>query len=286
MSTHVNDYGGNFLDIRRNKKYNNCDRRRLSMIEMASLTKKYGKLEALKGIDLKVGEGKLMAFLGPNGAGKTTAIRIMSGIIKPDSGDARICGHSILTDPDKAKWNFGYIPDNPMLFEYLCGIDYLNLVMDIFRIPKAERAGRVEKYLDAFDMREAVIQQIAGYSLGMKKKISMIAAFCHEPRVLFLDEPTSGLDPKSIMALGGFLKGFASEGKTVLFSTHILDIAEKLCNTAAIIARGRIIAEGDIAELRVKASAPGGSLEEIFMQLTLADSDAAASSNLSEINAV
>jgi len=160
------------------------------MFELLSVSKNYEETEALKNVSISVGARKITAFLGPNGAGKTTAIKILSGLIKPDSGDALICRTSILKNPIEAKRKFGYSPDIPMLFEYLTGIDYLNLIMDIFRIPSSERPGRVEKYIEAFDMKDHIGNQITAYSLGMKKKLSLITALCHEPEVFFLDELT------------------------------------------------------------------------------------------------
>ena len=238
------------------------------MLELVSVSKNYHSTEALNNVSLMVGQGKIMALLGPNGAGKTTAIKILAGLIRPDSGEAFVCNYSISKEAVEAKKNLGYLSDSPMLFEYLTGIDYLNLVMDIFRIPQNQRLIKVEKYLDAFDMRGQLLKQIAGYSLGSKKKIALIAALCHEPRTLVLDEPASGLDPKSIKALRDILIEYARKGNTVLFSTHILEIAEKMCGMAAIISKGRVIAEGTFSQLREKTSADSATLEEIFLQIT------------------
>ncbi|HNY11764.1 MAG TPA: ABC transporter ATP-binding protein [Candidatus Wallbacteria bacterium] len=246
------------------------------MFELISVSKNYEEIAALKSVSVSVGAGKITAFLGPNGAGKTTAIKILAGLLKPDYGDAVICGHSILKEPVEAKRKFGYSPDVPMLFEYLTGIDYLNLIMDIFRIPAAERPGRVEKYIDAFDMKERIGKQIIDYSLGMKKKISIIAALCHEPEVFFLDEPTNGLDPKALKALKDIFSDLARCGKTVFFSTHILDIAEKMCDDAIIISKGWIIAQGAIDHIRSKASSDHATLEEVFLQITNVNEEHAA----------
>ncbi len=238
------------------------------MLELVSVSKKYQSAEALNCASLMVGQGRITALLGPNGAGKTTAIKVLAGLVSPDSGDAFICNYSISKEPVQAKNNLGYLSDSPMLFEYLSGIDYLNFVMDIFHIPQNERQSRVEKYIDAFGMGGYMLKQISGYSLGSKKKIALIAALCHKPKVLLLDEPASGLDPKSIKALRDILTNYARKGNTVLFSTHILEIAEKMCGTAAIISNGRVIAEGTFSELRAKTSAGSASLEDVFLQIT------------------
>ena len=237
------------------------------MLKINALSKRFDKIRALDDVSLSVPAGTITAFLGPNGAGKTTAIRIMSGLMEPDAGDVEICGHSISLDPFSAKSKLGYLPDQPMIYDYFTGIDYLNFTMDIFRTPKSERAGRVEHLIDAFDMRPSMNEITGGYSLGQKRKLSLIAALCHKPKLLLLDEPTLGFDPKAIRELGRIMKEFAAAGGSILFSTHILEMAEKLCDFSVIISKGKIIATGTIAELRQK-SGRDGSLEDIFLELT------------------
>ena len=241
------------------------------MIELISVTKKYGAFEALKGIDLKVSRSGLFAFLGPNGAGKTTTIKILTGVLMPDSGDARIGGISITKDPVAAKSRFGYLPDIPTLFEKLSGSEYLNFIMDIFNISKNDRPARVQKFVEIFEMGQSMSALIESYSLGMRKKIGLIAALCHDPEVLFLDEPTSGLDPQSVKNLKDVLVDFTRSGGTVFFSTHILEIAEKICSRVGIISNGLMVADGTITQIKEKMKSGSGdskSLEDIFLELT------------------
>ncbi len=241
------------------------------MIELISVTKKYGAFEALKGIDLTVSRSGLFAFLGPNGAGKTTTIKILTGVLMPDGGDAKIGGISITKDPVGAKNRFGYLPDIPTLFDKLSGSEYLNFIMDIFNISKNDRPARTQKFVEIFEMGPSMTSLIESYSLGMRKKIGLIAALCHNPEVLFLDEPTSGLDPQSVKYLKDILVDFTKDGGTVFFSTHILEIAEKICTRVGIISNGLMVADGTIAQIREKMKSGSGgskSLEDIFLELT------------------
>jgi len=241
------------------------------LIELISVTKKYGAFEALKGIDLKVSRSGLFAFLGPNGAGKTTTIKILTGVLMPDGGDAMIGGVSITKDPVGAKGKFGYLPDIPTLFDKLSGSEYLNFIMDVFNISKNDRPARTQKFVEIFELGSSMNSLIESYSLGMRKKIGLIAALCHNPEVLFLDEPTSGLDPQSVKYLKDVLVDFTKDGGTVFFSTHILEIAEKICTRVGIISNGLMVADGTIAEIKAKMKSGSGdskSLEDIFLELT------------------
>jgi len=241
------------------------------LIELISVTKKYGAFEALKGINLKVSKSGLFAFLGPNGAGKTTTIKILTGVLMPDSGDALIDGISITKDPVKAKNRFGYLPDIPTLFEKLSGSEYLNFIMDVFNISRNDRPSRTQKFVEIFEMGPSMNDLIESYSLGMRKKIGLIAALCHNPEALFLDEPTSGLDPQSVKNLKDILVNFTKSGGTVFFSTHILEIAEKICDRVGIISNGLMVADGTITQIKEKMKSGAGdskSLEDIFLELT------------------
>jgi len=246
------------------------------LIELVSVTKKFGSFTALSNLNLTVPKGGLYSFLGPNGAGKTTTIKILTGILHPDSGDALIDGISIIKNPVEAKKKIGYLPDIPSLFEKLTGAEYLNFIMDIYGIPKSERESRTKKYLQAFELEPNVNSLIETYSLGMKKKIGIIAALCHAPSFILLDEPTSGLDPQSVRLFKDILKEQAAAGATIFFSTHILEIAEKICDRVAIISKGRIVAEGTVAGIRSKiddTNADTKTLEDIFIELTAANGD-------------
>jgi len=244
------------------------------LIEAISLSKSYSGFKAVSELGFRVDDGVMYAFLGPNGAGKTTTIKMLTGILTPDSGDALINGISITKDPVAAKRNCGYLPDVPMLFEKLTGRQYLNFMMDIFEIPAASRRERTEKLIESFELGPHIDSLIESYSLGTKKKIGIVAACCHKPPVLFLDEPTSGLDPQSVRALKDTLKEMTGRGVTVFFSTHILEVAEKICDRVAIIGGGRLVAEGSVAQIRAGLNAPGDghddpkSLEDIFLELT------------------
>lgn len=246
------------------------------MIELLRVTKKYGSFTALSDVELTVPKGGLYAFLGPNGAGKTTTIKILTGILVPDAGDALIDGISIVSNPVEAKKKIGYLPDIPSLFEKLTGTEYLNFIMDIYAVPKGERESRTKKYLDAFELTPNVNSLIETYSLGMKKKIGIIGALCHSPSFILLDEPTSGLDPQSVRILKDILRERSAAGITIFFSTHILEIAEKICDRVAIISKGRIVAEGTVAGIRSKINDPAAdtkSLEDIFIELTASNGE-------------
>lgn len=249
------------------------------MIEVISLTKNYPGCRALDSISFKVDSGLMFAFLGPNGAGKTTTIKILTGILTPDSGEALINGISMIKDPVGAKKLCGYLPDTPMLFEKLTGMQYLNFIMDIFEVASGERPGRVNGLIDAFELGPHIDSVIESYSLGTRKKLGIVAAMCHKPPVLFLDEPTSGLDPQSVRALKDTLKEMTAGGATVFFSTHILEVAEKICDRVAIIGSGKLVAEGSVEQLRAKHNGEGTaagalkSLEDIFLELTSKTAD-------------
>ncbi len=240
------------------------------MISVSGVTKKYGNFEALSGINIEVPAGCLYAFLGPNGAGKTTTIKILTGILLPDSGSVSINGLSITENPIAAKRHIGYLPDIPNMPEKLTGFEYLNFIMDIFRVPEKQRAENFMHYAEMLEMDDKLNLLIEGYSLGMKKKIGILGALCHKPELLILDEPTSGLDPQSVKILKDILKKLVESGSTVFFSTHILEVAEKICDMAAIISRGKIVLAGKMNEiLGYKDDKKAAqSLENVFLELT------------------
>jgi ABC-2 type transport system ATP-binding protein len=232
------------------------------------LTKRYGRLTAVEDLDLEVGAGELFGFLGPNGAGKTTTIKMLVGLLRPTSGSARVAGADILQEPEKAKARIGYVPDAATLYDKLTAREFLEFSGDLYHVPRPVRDRRTEALLSLFDLGERANDFLSGYSRGMRQKVSLAAALLHDPQVLFLDEPTVGLDPQSARQMKDILQDFCREGKTVFFSTHILEIAERMCTRLAIINRGRLIALGSLQELRHMVGRDGQSLEQIFLELT------------------
>ncbi len=235
------------------------------MLKINHLTKHYpGSPKGVTNLSLHIAPGDLYAFIGHNGAGKTTTLKAVCGIHSFESGDIFIDGIDLRSDPLEAKSRMAYIPDNPDLFAYLTGIQYLNFVADVFAIPGDIRRERIGRYADAFGLTPALGDLICAYSHGMKQKLAIVSALLHEPRLLVLDEPFVGLDPKAAVALKGFMRELCRRGGAVFFSTHVLEVAEKLCNKVAIIKDGRLITAGTMAEV-VKE----GSLESIFMEVAV-----------------
>ena len=237
------------------------------MIETKALTKKYGDLVAVDAIDLRVESGELFVFLGPNGAGKTTTIKILTGLLRPTSGEATIAGIDIVKHPIKVKEIMGYLPEDPFLYNKLTGREFLQFVADMHSVQKKD--DKIERFMELFEILSAADDLIEGYSLGMKKKVAIGAALIHDPKVLFLDEPTGGLDPKSARMMKDLLQDIRGRGNTVFMTTHILEVAEKMCDRVGIINNGKLIKVGTIEELRTEAQeTSAGSLEDIFLKLT------------------
>lgn len=237
-----------------------------TMIQFENVTKTYagGKVKAVDGLDMKIEEGKVFGFIGPNGAGKTTTIKLLTGILSPDSGRVMLNGIDMARDPIAAKRSFGYVPDSFDMYERLTGMDYLNFMADIYGVDAASRRRHIEKYLSLFELEDAANRQIRGYSRGMKQKLAITGALIHEPSIWVLDEPMVGLDPQSVFMLKEEMRRHADSGRTVFFSTHVLDVAERLCDEIGIIKRGRLIARGTLDELRCGEDS---SLEEVFLEL-------------------
>jgi len=232
------------------------------------LTKRYGALTAVEDLDLEVSAGELFGFLGPNGAGKTTTIKMLAGLLRPTSGTARIAGFDILTEPEQAKARIGYVPDAAALYDKLSAREFLEFSGDLYHVERRLRDRRINALLQLFGLHDRERDFLSGYSRGMRQKVSLAAALLHDPQVLFLDEPTVGLDPQSARQMKDILQDFCQEGKTVFFSTHILEIAERMCTRLAIINHGRLIAIGTLEELRRQVGSDGQSLEQIFLELT------------------
>lgn len=236
------------------------------MLEIRHYSKSYGEgKKAVEDVSLSVFSGDIYGFIGHNGAGKSTTIRAVVGVLDFTEGEILIDGHSVKDEPMACKQVTAYIPDNPDLYENLTGIQYLNFVADVFGISAAEREKRIRQYADMFEITNDLGDLIGAYSHGMKQKVAIISALIHEPRLLVLDEPFVGLDPKASFTLKEVMHEMCRKGTAIFFSTHVLDVAEKLCNKVAIIKHGRIIASGTMEELT-----EGHSLEEAFLE---ADSD-------------
>ena len=234
------------------------------MLIINHLTKHYkGGSKGVTDLSLHVMPGDICAFIGHNGAGKTTTLKCIAGIHGYDAGEIRIGGISLHDDPLVCKQMTAYIPDNPDLYEYLTGIQYLNFIADIFKVPAEERKERIQRYGDEFEITESFGDLISSYSHGMKQKLAIISALLHEPRLLVLDEPFVGLDPKASVILKERMRKLCEGGGAIFFSTHVLEVAEKLCNKVAMIKEGRLIAEGTMEEV-VKQ---GNTLESIFMEV-------------------
>lgn len=234
------------------------------MLEIKNYSKSYKNgIKAVDNISLIVEEGDLFAFIGHNGAGKSTTIKSIVGILDFEEGDIIINGMSIKKNPVECKKQIAYIPDNPDLYEALTGIKYLNFISDVFEVSKEERKANIEKYSELFGLKDRLNDYISSYSHGMKQKLALISAFLHNPKILILDEPFVGLDPKASYLVKQAMKDFCDKGGIIFFSTHILEVAQKLCNKIAIIKNGKLITTGTMEEVTKDSS-----LEDVFMELT------------------
>lgn len=249
------------------------------MIKTLDLTKYFGKLCAVDALTLEVDAGEIFGFLGPNGAGKTTTINMLTGLLQPTSGTATLGGYDIQKQSLRAKAILGLMPDTPQLYEALSGRQFVRMIADLYEVPPGQAENETETLLEQLELTDAADDQIKGYSYGMQKKILLISVLVHHPQILFLDEPTSGLDPRSARTVREILRERCEQGSTVFMTTHILEIAERICDRVGIISKGRLIAVGTLAELQQKkhddhsrAAGPSQhhkeSLEDIFLHLT------------------
>ncbi len=232
------------------------------MIQIKNLIKSYGDKIAVNDISFDVNDGEIFAFIGHNGAGKTTTIKSIVGINDFDSGDILINGKSIKKDPIECKKEIAYVPDNPDLYENMKGIDFINFIADMYEVPEGVRKENVSKYTKMFDFENNLNDVISSYSHGMKQKVALISALVHDPKILIMDEPFVGLDPKAVFDMKNIMKEMCKENKTIFFSTHILDVAEKLCDRVAIIKDGKIVKIGNMDEIKGDES-----LEQVFLEL-------------------
>ena len=232
------------------------------MLNIEHLTKTYGEKKAVDDLNLHIRPGEIYGFIGHNGAGKTTTLKSVAGILQFDAGKIYIDGDSVREKPMECKRKIAYIPDNPDLYEYMTGIRYLNFIADIFGVDAALWRERIRRYADAFELTGDLAQPIAAYSHGMKQKLAVIAAWLHEPQLILMDEPFVGLDPKAAHLLKGMMREICDRGGAIFFSTHVLEVAEKLCDKVAIIKGGKLIRSGTMEEVK-----GDDSLEEVFLEL-------------------
>lgn len=236
------------------------------MIEAYGLVKQYGDFTAVDGITFKINPGEVVGFLGPNGAGKTTTIKMITGLMAPDAGQALIAGLDIEKEPLKAKAQFAYVPDTPNLYDKLKAIEYLRFMSRLYRVPADEADHRIKKLLELFELSDKAGNYLDGFSHGMQQKVAIIGAMLHNPKVILMDEPTVGLDPRSARLVKDLLAQHAREGNAVFFSSHILEIVQNMCDRVIIINKGRILADAPVSELRRMEG--DQSLEDIFLELT------------------
>lgn len=238
------------------------------MLKIEHLTKKYGDKKAVDDLSLHIEKGEICGFIGHNGAGKTTTLKCIVGILQYDGGTISLGGENILDDPLSCKKEIAYIPDSPDIYDYMTGIRYLNFVADIFGIPSGERKEKIEKYANAFELTDALSQTISAYSHGMKQKLAVIAAWIHSPKLILMDEPFVGLDPKAAHTLKEMMREHCQSGGAIFFSTHVLEVAEKLCDKVAIIKSGKLIKYGTMEEVKGDES-----LEDVFLELAESEAE-------------
>ncbi len=232
------------------------------MLQIQHLTKVYGDKKAVDDLNLHILPGEIYGFIGHNGAGKTTTLKAVAGILRFDEGEIFIDGKSIQKQPIACKKEMAYIPDNPDLYDFMSGIRYLNFIADVFGVSAEDRRERIHRYADLFELTSDLAQPIAAYSHGMKQKLALIAAWIHQPKLVLMDEPFVGLDPKASHLLKGMMRELCDNGGAIFFSTHVLEVAEKLCDKIAIIKGGKLIRSGTMEEVK-----GDDSLEEVFLEL-------------------
>ncbi len=238
------------------------------MIRLSHVTKHYGGFRAVDDLTLTVDKGSLFGFIGPNGAGKTTTIRLLAGILVPDGGEIEICGIRMAENPEEAKRITGFIPDRPYLYEKLTGMEFLKFTADLYKLPPARFRHRAEKYIELFSLKDYLYDLIESYSHGMRQRLIMAAALVHDPEVIIVDEPMVGLDPSAIRIVKKMFTDLAAAGKTIFMSTHTLQIAQEICDTIAVIHKGKIAAQGSYDSLQRESGTTRADLEDIFLNLT------------------
>ena len=240
----------------------------MSAVDVNHVSKSFGSRRAITNVTLSVRSGEILGLLGPNGSGKSTLMKTIVGIIKPDTGSIHVLGLDVASNPVAIKGMIGYVPESPRLYEFLSGVEYLDFIADVHRLSKGERRERIFEFLKALNLEGRENELIHGYSQGMKQKLAIAAALLHHPSVLILDEPLNGLDPRSARIVKDVLHKFRDNGVPTIFSTHVLEIADAICDRIVIMDSGQIVAEGTTLELKTKAGSAGSTLEEIFLKLT------------------
>lgn len=240
-------------------------------VELKEVTKRYNEIVAVNNMNLTINTGEIFALLGPNGSGKSTTLKMLLGLVQPTFGEITVLGLDVLKDPVGVKQQVGFVPESPNIYEFLTGIEYLDFIGDIYAIAASDKQQRITEYLKALQLEGREGDMINSYSDGMKKKISLISAFLHKPKLLILDEPLNSLDPRSAKIVKDFLHELKMQGVTTIMSTHVLEIAEAICDRIAIMYQGNLLALGNMEELRQKASLPGSGLEDVFLKLTGTD---------------
>jgi ABC-2 type transport system ATP-binding protein len=238
------------------------------VVELRDVTKRYNEIVAVNNMNLAINKGEIFALLGPNGSGKSTTLKMLMGLVESNAGAISVLGIDVKKDPVAVKQQVGYVPESPNIYEFLTGIEYLDFIADIYGVSTTEKKQRINEYLKALQLEGREGDMINSYSDGMKKKISLISAFLHKPKLLILDEPLNALDPRSARIVKDLLLELKMQGVTTILSTHVLEIAEALCDRIAIMYQGNILALGTMDELRDRASLPNSDLEDIFLKLT------------------
>jgi ABC-2 type transport system ATP-binding protein len=238
------------------------------VVKLEDVVKRYNEILAVDHINLTINPGEIFGLLGPNGSGKSTTLKMLLGLVQPDSGVISALGINVQQDPVALKRQVGYVPESPRLYEFLTGIEYLDFIGDVYGMQPSDKASRINEYLRALQLEGREGDMISSYSEGMKQKTALISAFLHRPKLLILDEPLSGLDPRSARIVKDFLHELKSQGVTTVLSTHVLEIAEALCDRIGIMYRGKLLALGNMNELREMSKLPDSGLEEIFLKLT------------------
>ena len=237
-------------------------------VKLETISKSFGTVQAVKNLNLQINAGTVFGFLGPNGSGKSTTMKLIMGLLKADSGKLNVYGIDASSNPWDVKKIVGYVPESPRLYDFLTGLEYLDFIADVYGLDATTKKTRINEFLAAFDLENRENEMISGYSHGMQQKIAIIAALLHKPKLLILDEPLSGLDPKSARIVKDLIHKLANEGVTTILSTHVLEIADAVCDKIAILYQGTKLTEGKPAQLRKEAKMPNSTLEEIFLKLT------------------
>lgn len=239
-----------------------------SAVKLTSVSKRYSDVTAIDYLDLDIRKGEIFGLLGPNGSGKSTTLKMVLGLVSPDMGSVNVLGINVQNNPVAVKKQVGYVPESPRVYEFLTGLEFLDFTGDVYGMKLEEKKKRIEEFLKALDLEGREGDMISSYSEGMRQKVIIISALIHRPELLLLDEPLSGLDPKSARIVKDLLRELASQGITVIMSTHVLEIAQAMCDRIAIMYEGKLLALGTMKELRQKAKMPESGLEDIFLKLT------------------